>query len=167
MHFFSFKPRRIFTTSSSQEEILNTVRSMLSSKSKILFFTSRHYFGNVEGQKFAFTTYSGFENRFFVPMVKGQVTSESPTIVHLNFQLPILPAFFLLVFPLIFLPSFFTLDEMTINGVLREPTMNERIGWALFFIGIPAFLYYVNFVRPLQNLHYVLKNKLSLEEKPR
>ena len=55
---------------------------------------------------------------------------------------------------------------MTINGVLREPTMNERIGWALFIIGVPALIYYLNCIRPLQKLHRVLKNKLGLEERP-
>lgn len=72
-------------------------------------------------------------------MVKGRVTSDHRTVVDLKFQLPIIPAFFLFVLPLMFLPSFFTIDEMTINGVLREPTMNERIGFALFFIGVPAY----------------------------
>lgn len=98
-------------------------------------------------------------------LIKGKVTREDRTVVDLKFHLPIIPAFFLLVLPLMFLPSFFTMDEMTINGVLREPTMNERIGWALFFIGIPALLYYTNFIRPLQKLHRVLKNKLRLEKK--
>jgi hypothetical protein len=78
-------------------------------------------------------------------VVKGTVTYNDQTIVDLKFQLPIVPAFFQLVLPLIFLPSFFTIDEMTIDGVLREPTMNERIGWALFFIAVPSLLYYLNF----------------------
>lgn len=149
----------------SAQQTLTVVEEMLASKSKILFFTIRHYFGHLEGQEFLFSTYNGYQTRLLVPVVKGKVTYNNQTVVDLKFQFPIIPAFFLLVLPLIFLPSFFTIGEMTINDVLREPTMNERIGWALFFIGVPSLLYYLNFVRPLKKLQTVLKNNLRLEER--
>jgi hypothetical protein len=138
MPFLSFTSRKTFTTSFSEQQTLNAIQEMLSSKSKILFFTIPHYFGHLKGQEFVFSAYNGYQTRLLVSMVKGKVTHDDRTVVDLKFQLPIIPALFLLVLPLIFLPSFFTIDEMTINGVLREPTMNERIGWALFFVGVPA-----------------------------
>lgn len=109
MPFLSFKTRRTFTTSFSQEEAMTAVQEMLSSKSKILFFTIRHYFGHLKGQEFVFSTYNGYQTRLLVPMVKGKVTHDDRTVVDLKFQLPIIPALFLFVLPLIFLPSFFTL----------------------------------------------------------
>ncbi|MBA4055952.1 MAG: hypothetical protein C0490_14655 [Marivirga sp.] len=133
MSFLSFTSQKTFTTSFSEQQTLDAIQGMLSSKSKILFFTIRHYFGHLKGQEFVFSTYNGYQTRLLVPMVKGKVTNDDRTVVDLKFQLPIIPTFFLLVLPMMFLPSFFTIDEMTINGVLREPTMNERIGWALFF----------------------------------
>lgn len=165
MPLLSFTSRKTFTTVFSEQQTMIAIQEMLSVKSKILFFTVRHYFGHLKGQDFVLSSYNGYQARLLVPMVTGRITRDNKTVVDLKFQLPIIPAFFLLVLPLVFLPSFFTIDEMTINGVLREPTMNERIGWALFFIGLPAILYYTNCVRPLQKLHRSLKNKLRLEEK--
>lgn len=138
---------------------------MLSSKSKILFFTIHHYYGHVKGLEFRFSPYGNYQTRLLAPMIRGQISNDHPTIVDLKFQLPIIPGFFLVMFPLMFVPSLLTSDEMTINGVLREPTMNERIGFTFFSLGVPAFIYYMNFIRPLQKLHRVIKAKLKLEEK--
>jgi hypothetical protein len=143
---------------------MTAVQDMLSSKSKVLFFTIRHYDGYANGLEFRFFPYKGYRSRLLAPVVKGQVRNDHPTVVDLEFQPPIIPAVFLLVFPLMFLPLFFSTDAMTINGVLREPTMNERIGWGLFFIGVPASIYYLNFILPLLKLHRVLRKKLRLED---
>jgi hypothetical protein len=165
MLFLSFTSQKTFTTSFSEQQTLNTIQGMFSLNSKILFFTIRHYFGHMNGQEFVLSTYNGYQTGLLVPMVKGKVAHDDQTVVGLKFQLPIIPTFFLLVLPLMFIPIFFTVDEMTINGVLKEPTMNERIGWALFSIGVPALLYYLNCIRPLQKLHRVFKSKLKLEER--
>lgn len=164
MKFLSFTSRKTFITSFSKEQAIMVIQEMLSSKSKILFFTIRHYFGYVRGQEFTFSTYNGYQTRLLIPMVKGKVAQVDRTVVDLKFQVPIIPTCFLLVVPMMFLPSLFTMDEMTINGELREPTMIERIGFALFFISVPALLFYLNCLRPLQKLHLDLKNNLQLEE---
>jgi hypothetical protein len=165
MPFLSLTSRKTFTTSLSEEQTMRAIQEMLSSKSKILFFTIRQYFGHARGKEFTFSPYDGFQTRILVPMVKGKVTHDDKTVVDLKIHLPIIPTFFLLVLPLMFIPSFFTMDEMTINGVLREPTTTERIGFALFMIAVPSFLFYLNFVRPLRKLQNALQDKLKLEEK--
>jgi len=54
---------------------------------------------------------------------------------------------------------------MTINGVLRAPTMIERIGFALFFTGLPGSLYYLNSTLSFEKLRSALIKKLKLEER--
>jgi hypothetical protein len=164
MAFPSLTLRKTFTTSFSEEETLTAVQEMLTSKWKILFFSIPRYFGRVTAREFTFSTYSRYQTTLLVPAVKGKVSHDGQTLVDLKFQLPVIPALFLLLFPLMFVPTFFTIDQMTINGVLRIPTMNERIGWALFFIAVPSLIFYLNYARPLLKLKRVLKKNLRLEE---
>lgn len=114
---------KTYTTPLSRDEALAVVQEMISSTSKFLFITIRHYFGEVKGSGFLFTTYSGLPTALMVPQIKGQVTDQQPTYIKLKLQLPIIPAIFLLIVPVLFVPGLLTMEEMTINGVVREPTI--------------------------------------------
>ena len=162
MSSFLSKSER-FVTTLSQQETMNIVHKMLSLKTKVLFISVANYFGTATGTEFIMFTVNSFRVRHFVPIVKGHVMRGEPTIVELKSELPVIPAFFLLVVPVIFLPVFFTMDKMMINDVLREPSLSERIGWSLFFISIPLIIFYMNYVRPLQKLRGELKRHLALK----
>jgi hypothetical protein len=164
MPFFPFDIRRTYTTSFSQEEVLAIVSELLSSKSKFLFFSVRKFFGRVKGGKFQ-VSMNHSTSRLLVPVVKGQMLEGKPTVVELILKLPIIPTVAMTSAFLVLGIGLLTSDQMTINGVLREPTSEERVIFIGLIIAIPTVVFYFTILRPLQELRSELKKRLRLQEK--
>jgi hypothetical protein len=157
-----------FTTLKSQAEVSSVINELLATKTKVIFFSVRHYAGSVTNNEFTIGKYITGSSEFVTMKVRGQVFSGNPTMVNLRFGMP---------FAIVMMVTFFTvasgfaafttltIDEMTINGVLREPSTAERIFFSLFCSAIPTIIFYFNFIFPTQKLQRVLEEKLQLERK--
>ena len=159
-----FKLRKTFTTSLSPSEAAGAIERLLNTKSKFFFILPSQYFGYITAGEFSLRGQKGDSFGLFSPRIKGTIRSENPTTIETRFVLPYLTPFFYLIFPIVFLPTAFFTDEMTINGVLREPELLERIGFA-FLGSTPVLMFYLATIWPLKRVEAHLIKTLKLQEK--
>lgn len=118
----------------------------------------------MHNDEFIVSSYRSDFAGLLAPRIKGKIISSDPTQVKMRLILPLFPMIFLIGGPLYFFPSFFTTETMTINGVLRAPTIGERFIFGGMFVVIPAILVFTNFILPLRQAERMLREKLSLTE---
>lgn len=160
-----FQIVKTFTTIHSREEVISFVRERLNRKSKVFFISSSDYVGSIKGKEFKlyknFNARSGRAN----PKIKGTIVSENPTTIEIRISPHYLRVLFFMIFPCAFIPAAILSEQITINGVLREPELFERIEFGLFGGGGPMIWCYFDSIRPIKETELWITEKLKLEEK--
>jgi hypothetical protein len=159
-----FQVSKTFTTSLKRDEVINFVRERLNKQSKVLFISSKDYVGSINGRNF--NLYKNFNSRYggSNPKIKGTITTENPTTIDIKIAPHYLRIAFFMIFPIVFIPAAILSDQMTINGVLKEPEISERILFGLFGGG-PMIWCYFDSIRPIKETELWIKQKLGLIEK--
>lgn len=138
----------------------------LQRKSKLLFTSFRELHGSVRGAEFDIS--QSKRSSWFAHRIIGQILSESQTVIKLTFSFPLLIVILFCIMPAIVIiqavSAIWMSDVATINGVLREPALSERIMFSLFIIIVPAVLVGAILFYPLILLRKRLKNELRLTE---
>jgi hypothetical protein len=98
------------------------------------------------------------------PKIKGYIHGENPTSVDLRIVIPYFLIFFYLSFAIAFIALAFV-NEMNINGVVREPELWERLGFALSGLILPSIAFYYTTLRPVKIIEARIKEKLLLVPK--
>ena len=162
---FTVQARKTFTTPLSASEVITAINRLINTKSKFLFILPSQYFGYVNTKEFNLGGHKGDRFGIFSPRIKGGILAEKPTTIEIRFVIPYLTTFFFLIIPITFsLVAAFT-DQMTINGVVREPELSERIGFAFLGVFIPAPIFYISTIWPLKRVEAHLIDALKLEKK--
>ncbi len=159
-----FQTVKTFTTILSKDEVICFVRERLNRRSKFLLFSSNDYVGAIESKRFKF--YKSFNTRHgrANPKIKGTIVNENPTTVEIQIAPHYLRVLFFMIFPCVFIPTAILSSQMTINGVLREPEMLERIGFGLFGGVGPMIWCYFDSIRPIKETELWIRQKLMLKE---
>jgi hypothetical protein len=155
---------KLYTSEYSADQVKTIILELLAAKTKILFFSFKTHYGTLKDGQFKFSAYNT-ELVMLSPTVKGKIFGENRTVVEIKDGIPIVMLLFYSLFPAFMIPMMWLSDEITINGVLREPTILERIGFSIFSIGVPGVIFFFNTFLPLRRLRGTLKEKLKLYEK--
>lgn len=91
------------------------------------------------------------------PLMKMEVEQENPTILEVKFIPSYFKLFFLLFIGSVFTISSFLMNEITVNGILREVVYTDR----LLFFGLGSLLLVWGYFRCIRPIH---KSKLWLIE---
>lgn len=160
-----FQIVKTFTTSYSKDEVIGFVRERLNRKSKVLFISTSDYVGSIEGR--TFQLYKNFNSRSgpAYSKIKGIVLIENPTTIEIRITPHYLRILFFMIFPCVFIPGAILSNQMTINGVLREPELIERVGFGLFGGVVPMIMCYFDSIRPIKKTEQWITEKLKLKEK--
>ena len=158
-----FEVRKTFTTALSSAEVKALMIEQNNKRNKIRFFWGFNYFGTVDDSGFVLTRYSS-QKKIAHPRINGRIHTANPTIVELT----ITPNYFtivsVLVWAVILAVVAIVTNGMIINGVLRTPTFNERLLFALGGGGLPMLWCYLNVIFPVKWAESWLKKKLKLQE---
>jgi len=96
------------------------------------------------------------------PVIEGFFTSEKPLIINIIIKPSYFTIIFFSIFVFTFIPVGLLADKMTINDVLRSPTIFER----LLFVGlggiIPGIWCYFGYIRPVKKAERWIIKKLQL-----
>jgi hypothetical protein len=158
---------KTFTTRLSKEEVISFVRERINSRTKFLFLSMKDYKGSISGNTFELQKAYSSQHSPSFPKIQGKVISGNPTTVELEISPPYFRILFFLIFPTLFVPAFVFSDEITINGVLRTPSIIERISFAgVMGIG-PLVWCFFDCIWPIWKAEKWLKQELSLEESHR
>ena len=128
------------------------------------FFKAKVYDVQFDDYQFSIRKRGGSFNGAVYPLINGRITQEE----RVRVDLAIRPSYFLIafcaIFPCIFLPVIFFFDKMTINGVYRTPTIDEKVFFALFSVTIPVIICYFKTIKPTRDAEKWLVRKFSLKE---
>ena len=137
--------------------------------------SSIKYFGGFRVDKYR---HNIFENGFYVqrysngidafleyfPLIKGEVVNEKPTRLFLTFK----PSYFTIILSFIVVFVFgyagIFVDNWTLNGVKRVPTLPERLLIVAVGSGIPFLWCYLQYIRPIKRAESWIIEKLGLVE---
>jgi hypothetical protein len=160
-----FTIEKLYTTRLSFEEIVQE----LENKNSIKYFgglrVDKYKHGIVDGT-FYVQRYSNGIDAFleYFPVIKGEIVNEKPTRVFLTFK----PSYFYIIFFSIFVIGFgyagVFVDNWTINGVKRLPSVLERFFIVLLGSGIPFLWCYLQYIRPIKKAEKWITEKLTLVE---
>jgi hypothetical protein len=159
-----FQIKKTFSTTLSKEEVLSFVKERLARRHKVLFGSSPEYSGSVSENSFIFYRIFNAQHGRANPKISGKIKSFNPTVIEVKVSPHYWRISFFLIFPLVFIPVSFLSDQMTINGVLKEPELSERIFFGLFGGGMPTIWCYFDSIRPIKSTERWLREKLSLKE---
>lgn len=97
------------------------------------------------------------------PAIEGIFISEKPLTVNLRIK----PSLFIIIlfsfFTIMLIGSAIFAKEMTINGVLKSPTVNERFLISLWAL-IPGLWCYFGYIRPVKKAEKWVVQLLHLKE---
>ena len=158
------KVNRYYTTHLSKSQITEEVNSLVLQKQ----------FGGLRTDRFISTIWeNGFEIQretsgvdFFTleqyPAIEGNYISENPTIINVLIRPNYWMIAFFSLFVFTFIPASIFVDEMTINGVTKTPTMFERLFFAAIGAGIPGLWGYFGYIRPIRKAREWIVTRLML-----
>lgn len=152
-----------FTTILSPSDVRSSIQQLFDTRSKFLFFSIKRYSGSINRNEFTLRAHTGDYVGMFLmaPKIKGYIHGENPTMVDLRIVIPYFLIFFYLSFAMAFIALAFV-NEMNINGVVREPELWERLGFALSGLILPSIAFYHTTLRPVKLIEARLKEKLLL-----
>lgn len=160
-----FTIEKLYTTNLTFDEIAQELENKNSIK----------YFGELRVDKYK---HDIVENGFYVqrysngidafleyfPLIKGEIVNEKPTRVFLTFK----PSYFTIIFFSIFVFGFgyagIFVDNWTLNGVKRMPTIPERLLIVALGSGIPFLWCFLQYIRPIKRAEKWITEKLGLVE---
>ncbi len=98
------------------------------------------------------------------PAIEGNFISEKPLTVNLRIR----PSYFMIIFlsfsVFAFIPSAIFVDEMTVNGVVKSPTVVDRLTFSLVGGVIPGLWCYFGYIRPVKKAERWIVQLLHLKE---
>jgi hypothetical protein len=160
---------KIYTTLLSPDQVKTILLDLMSIKGKFLFYSWKEYPGSLAGANFHISNLIFDYTNLTRPNVQGKIRpmpvgQKIETIVELKSGIPFFTLIFYGLFPTFMIPIMILTDEMTINGVLREPTVLERIGFSLLSFGVPGVIFYFTTLLPISRMKNTLVDKLKLSE---
>lgn len=164
MPFLSISSRKTFTTTLSVEQAIEAVQEMLSSRQQIFSFKLKQYSGKINGSEFSVAAKTLPDFGFLKPGIEGSIKAQERTVVELKRHLPIIPMSPFIIVLFVAVPSILLDEQMTINGVLREPTAWERYGFAFLMPATVVALFLGIYLPPIRSLQNELRKRLRLEE---
>jgi len=96
------------------------------------------------------------------PVIEGVFTCDKPLTINIKIKPSYSTIVFFSIFVFIFIPVGLFSDEMTINHVLREPTIFERLLFAGVGSIIPGLWGYFGYIRPVKKAKIWIIEKLQL-----
>ena len=158
-----FQIVKIFTTRLSSSEVMSSISNLLDEKSKFLFIPLNDNIGSIARNSFQFYKTYNIRSGPANPWIKGVIVMENPTTIEIKISPHWHRVIFFMIFPVIFIPTAFLDSQMTINGILREPTFLERIAVVLFGGIGPIIWCYLDSIRPIKIAENWIKDRLMLE----
>lgn len=98
----------------------------------------------------------------YFPLIVGKVVGQQPTQIHLKLKPDYFFIGFFCVFALIFFIGGALIDDWTLNGVKRAPTLLERLGIISLGCILPLLWCYVQNIRPIKKAESWIEEKLEL-----
>ena len=160
-----FTIKKLYSTRFSAEEILQN----LENKNSIKYFAGLR----VDKYKFEITDDGFYVQRYsngidalleYFPLIKGEIINRDPTRIFLTFK----PSYFAIIFFSIFIFGFglagLFVDNWTLNGIKRMPSVIERLTIVSFGCGIPLLWCYLQNIRPIKKAEKWIVEKLELCE---
>ena len=96
------------------------------------------------------------------PAVEGIYFSERPLTINIQIKPSYFNIIFFSIFVFTFIPASIFINNMTINGVFRSPTIMERFLFATIGGIIPGLWCYFGYIRPIKKAESWIIEKLSL-----
>ena len=96
------------------------------------------------------------------PTVEGIYFSERPLTINILIKPSYFNIIFFSIFVFTFIPASIFINNMTINGVFRSPTIMERFLFALIGGIIPGLWCYFGYIRPIKKAEIWIIEKLRL-----
>ena len=161
-----FKIDKFYSSDLSKEQVIEELNNLSSQK----------LFGGLRTDKFgAQTSEGGFivernavgldgftlEN---YPVVHGFYISERPLTINIVIKPNYFTILFFSLFVFLFIPVGIFMDEMTINGMVRSPTIGERFLFAGLGGFVPGLWCYFGFIRPIKKAENWIVDKLRLHK---
>ncbi|WP_395055888.1 hypothetical protein [Flavobacterium sp.] len=97
------------------------------------------------------------------PLITSRILNENPTKLEVEIKPNYFNIIFFGIFVIVFISGSIFLNEIEINGVLKNPNLLERF---LFSLGgiIPGIWCYISFIRPIYKTEKWFVEKLNLKE---
>lgn len=160
-----FTIEKLYTTKLSFNEIVQKLENKNSVK---LFGGLRvdKYNHNIVNNRFYVKRYSNGIDALleYFPLIKGELVNEKPSRIFLTVKPNYLTILFFSMFIFGFGYAGIFVDNWTINGVKRLPTITERVFIVLLGSGIPFLWCYVQYIRPIKRSEKWIIKKLDLTE---
>jgi hypothetical protein len=159
-----FKVDRYYIAQLSKSQIVDKLNDL----------TTQKEFGGLRVDRFVLTI---SENGFLIqrntsgvdfftleryPAIEGIYFSDNPIIINILIRPNYLMIAFFALFVFVFIPTSLFIDEMTINGVLKAPTIFERFLFAGIGGILPGLWGYFGYVRPIKKAETWVVEKLNL-----
>ena len=96
------------------------------------------------------------------PVIEGLYFSDRPLVINILIKPSYSTILFFALFVFLFIPAGVFVDTMTINGVLRSPSILERFLFAGVGGIIPGLWCYFGYIRPIKKSEKWIVEKLSL-----
>jgi hypothetical protein len=159
-----FKIDRYYTTDLSKRQVIDVLDNLSNHKQfsglsagKFIAQTSESHF--VVEQDNSGVDGTTFEQH---PEIEGYYVADTPLVINII----ITPNYFVILFFSIFVFTFPTVgifvDEMTINGVFRSPTIFERLIFIVLGGVMPGLWCYFGFIRPVKKAENWIVERLML-----
>jgi hypothetical protein len=148
----------------SKEEIIHELNN-LDREKKFGGLKVDQFDTNIMDSNFSIQRYSngldGFTLEKF-PLINGEIISEKPTVINIKLKPNLFTIVFFAIFVFTFIPVGIFIDEMTINGVKKVPTILERLTFAGLGGLIPGLWCYFGYIRPIKKAEIWIVNRLNL-----
>jgi hypothetical protein len=160
-----FTIEKLYTTRLSFDQIVQELENKNSMK-YLGGLRVDKYKHNIIERGFFVQRYSNGANALseYFPLIKGEIVNEKPMRVYLTLK----PSYVTIIFFFIFVFGFgyagIFVDNWTINGVKRLPTVIERLFIVLLGSGIPFLWCFVQYIRPIKKAEKWIAEKLDLVE---
>ena len=159
-----FSIDNFYTTHLSKNQVIEELKSLTNQK-KFGGFRTDEIISTISENSFIIqrNTYGvDFFTLERYPVVEGVFFSDRPLIINILIKPNYFIILFFAIFVFIFIPAGIFVDKMTINGVLRVPTILERFLFAGVGGIMPGLWCYFGYIRPIKKSEKWIVEKLSL-----
>ncbi|MCB2380459.1 hypothetical protein LGH70_22895 [Hymenobacter sp. BT635] len=158
-----FTIAKVYTSALPYEQVNTLLNQLQPARQQFQLYQVNNYSADLVGNSFTLRNAYPRQNLPAMPKIKGEIMQEAPTTIRLQITPNYFLIAFLLLFPIIFIPSALFQDEWTINGVHRAPVLAERIMILVLAGGIPLAWCYVGAIIPVKKAEEWIVKKLALQ----
>ncbi|TGE20998.1 hypothetical protein [Hymenobacter metallicola] len=159
---FPFTHTKVYTTALTHDQLVTLLSRLHPTRQHSQFYQVDNYSADLIRSGFVLRNAYPRQNLPAMPTIRAEITQSHPVTIRLKITPNYFLIAFLLLFPLIFIPSALFSDDWTINGIHRAPVLAERLEILLTGGGIPLLLCYVGVILPVQKAEDWIVKKLML-----